>query len=227
MAILLLMLPDAFFAYSDLSTGSSNRGADGTRSSLGFFVDKMGFLRAKVDQAVYYRRNDQHLIVVVVHVDDCAIAASPKALIAGSKQQLGKFVEVTDLGDLHWILGIEIKRDREARTIHLSQHSYIDSILRRFNLEDAKPVSTPMETHLRLSTAQSPSTTAEYAQMRDVLYREAVGALMYASLATRPDISYAVLVLSRFATNAGPAHWEAVKRVFRYLKGTRDLWLSA
>jgi hypothetical protein len=61
--------------------------------------------------------------------------------------------------------------------------------------------------------------------MRDKPYRSAVGSLMYLSVATRPDISYAVQTLSRFVDNPGVAHWEAAKRTIRYLKGTRDWWL--
>lgn len=114
----------------------------------------------------------------------------------------------------------------EKPTIHLSQRSYIDSILRRYNLQDLKPVSIPMETSIHLSTSQSPATTAEFAQMRDVPYHEAVGSLMYASLGMRPDISFAVQTVSRFSTKPGLIHWDAVKRIFRYLKGTKDLWLS-
>ncbi|TFY52170.1 hypothetical protein EVJ58_g10162 [Rhodofomes roseus] len=74
--------------------------------------------------------------------------------------------------------------------------------------------------------AQSPQTTGEVAEMRNVPYREAVGLLMYASLGTRPDITYAVSVLARFSQNPGRAHWEAVKRVFRYLAGTKTLRLT-
>ena len=62
--------------------------------------------------------------------------------------------------------------------------------------------------------------------MRNIPYHEAVGSLMYASLGTRPDITYAVQTVSRFTKNPGVAHWDAVKRIFRYLKGTRELWLS-
>ena len=83
-----------------------------------------------------------------------------------------------------------------------------------------------METSIHLSTSQSPATTAEFAQMRDVPYHEAVGSLMYASLGTRPDISFAVQTVSRFSTKPELIHWDAVKWIFRYLKGTKDLWLS-
>ena len=83
-----------------------------------------------------------------------------------------------------------------------------------------------MDTNVRLTTTQSPSTMAEFAQMHDIPYREAVGSLIYAALGTRPDIAFAIQTVSRFSTKPGPAHWEAVKRIFRYLKGTSELWLS-
>ena len=87
-------------------------------------------------------------------------------------------------------------------------------------------MSMPMDTSIQLTTAQSPSTTTDFAQMCDIPYREAVGSLMYAALGTRPNITFAVQTVSRFSIKPGPAHWEAVKQIFRYLKGTIDLWLS-
>ncbi|THH08422.1 hypothetical protein EW146_g8993 [Bondarzewia mesenterica] len=190
------------------------------------FVDSMGFVRCQVDQAVFHKHQDAELTIVVIHVDDCTITVTMISLIDDFKARLRKHVEVTDLGELHWLLGIEIKRDRDAGTIHLCQRSYINSILCRFNFDELKPVSTPMEPQNRLSTAQSPSTTSEIATMHDVPYREAVSAVQWTSLTTCPDISFAVSTVARFSTNLGIAHWEAVKHIFRYLKGMRDLWLT-
>jgi hypothetical protein len=82
-----------------------------------------------------------------------------------------------------------------------------------------------MDTSIRFSTSQSPATTAEFTQMHDVPYHEAVGLLMYMSLGTCPDILFAVQTVSRFSTKPGLVHWDAVKHIFRYLKGTKDLWL--
>ena len=189
-------------------------------------MEALGFKRCDVDQAVFYRRKGATLIIVLVHVDDCTIAGTSITLILRFKIEIAKFVTITDLGELHWILGIEVKRVRENRQIHLSQRSYIESMLRRYGFDDIKPVSLPMETSIRLTSAQSPSTTQEIAHMRNIPYHEAVGSLMYASLGTRPDITYAVQTVSRFSKNPGPAHWEAVKRIFRYLKGTKELWLT-
>jgi hypothetical protein len=166
------------------------------------------------------------IISILIHVDDCTIAATTITLIERFKVEIAKHVEISDLGELHWLLGIKIRHERDKRSIHLSQCSYIDSILHRYNLQDLKPVSIPMEMSIRLLTSQSPATTAKFAQMCDVPYHEAISSLMYASLGTCPDILFAVQTVSRFLKKPGPAHWAAVKRIFRYLKGTRDLWLS-
>lgn len=190
-------------------------------------VDSLGFTRCEVDQAVFFKREgNSDLTIVVVHVDDCTIAASALSLVMDLKARLREHVEITDLGELHWLLGIEVKREKEKRTISLSQRSYIESIIRRFGFEDSKPISTPMDPNTKISTAQSPSTGPQYATMRNIPYREAVGALMYAMLGTRPDISFAVTTVSKFSSNPGMAHWEAVKRIYRYLLGTKELWLS-
>jgi hypothetical protein len=99
-------------------------------------------------------------------------------------------------------------------------------MLSRYGFESIKPVTMPMDPSMHFSTSQSPKTTQEFAEMKDKPYREAVGSLMYASLGTRPDITYAVSVLSKFADNPGLVHWNAAKRVFAYLAGTKDLWLT-
>jgi transposase InsO family protein len=191
-------------------------------------LGSLGFSQCKVDQAVFYKHSKSpHVIIIIaVHVDDCTIAANSTTAVDALKAGLRKHVEITDLGELHWMLGIEVRRDRAGGTIHLSQRSYIDSILRRFSFDDVKPVSTPFDTQVRLTLEQAPADTAEFAVMRDVPYREAVGALNWAALATRPDIAFAVSTVARFSANPGMAHWNAVKRIFRYLAGTRDLWLT-
>ena len=191
-------------------------------------LSSLGFAQCKVDQAVFFKhtKSPRTLIVIAVHVDDCTIAASSTSAVEALKVGLRKHVEVTDLGELHWMLGIEVRRDRAGGTVHLSQRSYIDSILRRFGFDDAKPISTPFDTQVRLTLEQAPVDAAEFAVMRDVPYREAVGALNWAALATRPDIAFAVATVARFSANPGMAHWHAVKRIFRYLVGTRDLWLT-
>jgi hypothetical protein len=132
---------------------------------------------------------------------------------------------MTDLGPTSWVLGIKITRDFDKRTLGLSQTSYINSILERFNFTDLKPVSTPMDPTLCYSKTQCLETLEEKAQMKNIPYREAIGVLMYCAIATRPDISFAVALLSQFLENPGMIHWNGVKHVYQYLLGMRTLQL--
>ena len=83
-----------------------------------------------------------------------------------------------------------------------------------------------MDPNVRLTSAQSPTTTEEFAAIRNVPYHEAIGSLMYAMLGARPDICFVIQTVLRFNNSPGLPHWEAVKQIFRYLIGTKDLWLG-
>ncbi|GBE86172.1 hypothetical protein SCP_0900490 [Sparassis crispa] len=190
-------------------------------------LDEMGLSRSLVDHCVFYldEDDDSVTLIIALSVDDTTIAGTNNAVL-WFKTEISKRFEMTDLGEMHWILGIEVRRDRAARTLSLSQRAYIDGLMARFNLEDAKPLSAPLEPGAILSIRQCPSTPREFEDMRNVPYREAIGSLMYAALGTRPDIAFAVTALSQFMQNPGRAHWEAAKRVLRYLKSTREKWLT-
>ena len=149
-------------------------------------VNELGFTQCSVDQAVYFRwRTPGELIIVVVHVDDCTIAAKSLNEIDEFKRDVRKHVEITDLGELHWLLGIEVTRNRDECTISLCQRPYLKSIVHRFGFDELKPVSNLMELSTKLHSGQSLSTGTEYAAMCHIPYCKAVGSLMYASLATR------------------------------------------
>ena len=85
-----------------------------------------------------------HILIIAIHVDDCAFTGSSPSLIDEYRGKLNARYSLTDLGPIHWLLGIKITHNRPARTISLSQTSYIDSIIMHFNLNDAKSYGTPM-----------------------------------------------------------------------------------
>ena len=89
-------------------------------------------------------------------------------------------------------------------------------------MEDANPLSIPIAPGHNPSKSQSPVNDSDIEEMRDIPYWEAVGSLMYAVVGTQLDIAYAISYLARFMLNPGCVHWEAVKRVTRYPKGTKD-----
>jgi hypothetical protein len=188
--------------------------------------ERLGMQRCDVDQAVFYLFQKGEHIVIVVHVDDLTIATSTVALMKRVKKELQAEFKISDLGEIHWILGFAVMRDRERRTISLSQSTYLKAIVQRYGFEHVKPCSTPMDPNARLSSADAPKTAQDFAYMRDKPYREAVGSLNYAALGTRPDIAYVVGILAKFLDKPGLAHWAAVKRVFAYLSGTADLVLK-
>ena len=116
----------------------------------------------------------------------------------------------------------KIDRDWKKHFITISQHQYCLDNLERLCMADSKPISTPMQLNTCLTCSQSPQTPEEVQFMKSVPYLAAVGALMYLATTTRPDIAYTVGYLARFNSNPGLAHWQAVKHLLRYLKGTAD-----
>ena len=155
-------------------------------------------------------------------VDDITISGNSRRAVQRFKDQLSSHYGIKDMGNLCWLLGIGIDRDRKNRTISFSQAAYVQKIVECFGMEDANPLSIPITPGHNLTKSQSPANDSDTEDMRNILYQEAVGSLMYAVIATQPDIAYAVSYLARFMSNPGSAHWEAVKKVIRYLKGTKD-----
>ncbi|CAM8953748.1 unnamed protein product [Rhodiola kirilowii] len=150
------------------------------------------------------------------------IAGSSAQEVSKLKKQLSKRFAMKDLGEVKQILGMRIERDRKARKLHLSQAEYIKKILERFSMQDAKPVKIPLGNQITLSIRDSPKDQEERDYMQKTPYASAIGSLMYAMVCTRPDIAHAVGVVSRFMGNPGKKHWEAVKWILRYLKGTTE-----
>ena len=124
---------------------------------------------------------------------------------------------MNDLGPARHILGIKISRNRAKRQLFLSETDYIGRVLERFNMQSAKFASTPLPINLRLSQRDSPTSGPEGEDMKSVLYAPTVGSLIYAMVATLPDISHVVGVVNRFMHNPGRLHWNAVKNVYDML----------
>ena len=131
-----------------------------------------------------------------------------------------------ELGQARHILGMRIERNRTTKTLWLSKSNYIQKVLKRFNMDNAKPTSTLLPTTIRLSDRDSPSTEEERKLNGKIPYASAVGSIMYAMVATRPDLAYSIGIVSWYMSNPGRKHWEAVKHILRYLRGTKDARLT-
>lgn len=178
---------------------------------------ELGYKPCHSDSCVYVKRDDSGVFYILVYVDDLLLVTNDTTQLAAIKAALSKRFEMKDMGEAHFILGVQITRDRANRRLCLSQAEYVRSVLERFNMQDCNSAATPMATGVKLLKDDPADEPAD-----NVPYASAVGALMYASLATRPDIAYAVTALCQFMSKPMNSHWLAVKRVFRYLQGTRE-----
>ena len=153
------------------------------------------------------------------------VAGSSIEEIENLKRELSKQFEMNDLGSAKLIFGMRITKDRAKGTLKLSQAEYVRKVLKRFNMDKAKPMSTPLGSHFRLSKDQPSKIDQEIEHMNKVPYASAIGSLMYAIVCTRPDIAHAMRVVSRYMSYPGKTYWEVVKWIMRYLRGISDTCL--
>ncbi|KIL57633.1 hypothetical protein M378DRAFT_16140, partial [Amanita muscaria Koide BX008] len=175
----------------------------------------LGFTRLQADHCVFYKNMDRHPPIIAVYVDDNMVLSDSLDLVTKTKSDLGSRFDMTDLGEVCWILNMEVTRNRQERTIRLSQSQYIEDILERHGMAECKPVHTPMDSKLKLEKLHAPEVNVKE-------YQRLIGSLMYAAIATRFDIATAVGMLSRHSQAPGKEHHIAVKRVFRYLRGASE-----
>ena len=111
-----------------------------------------------------------------------------------------------DLGEASYILGMKIYRDRSRKLLGLSQSTYIDTVLKRFSMENSKKGYLPIGPGISLSKRDSPTTPQERERMSHIPYASAVGSIMYAMTCTRPDVAYSLGVMSRYQSDLGENH---------------------
>jgi len=171
----------------------------------------LGFLKSKLDNAVYRRSSRDSFLLVGVYVDDLIISGPNTEDIRNFKQEMMKKFSMSDLGLLNYYLGIEVKQGEGQ--IVLSQGAYALKILEGAGMSNCNACDTPMECRLKLSKKKEGDAVDPTA------YRSIIGSLRYL-VNTRPDLAYVVGVVSRYMEAPGKEHWAAVKHILRYLKGT-------
>jgi hypothetical protein len=184
------------------------------------YLKKQGFTASPYDSALYIRIYLDKIEIIALYVDDITICTANKERMKQIKDGLSKEFDMDDMGELHYILGIEVTRNREQRTIALGQPKYIDDIINRFDLNNAHTVNTPMDLNIRLFTDKNEKPVNQKE------YQSIVGSLMYLMIGTRPDIAFAVSKLSQFLINPSTSHRTAAIRVLRYVKHTKQLKLT-
>lgn len=180
-------------------------------------LNSFGFKQGEADKCVFHATIMEHLVILVCYVDDGIIMSSSETVLCEVIKNLKLHFEAT-VGDVHQFIGMEIKLKGDG-SLYLHSYGYIQRLLRRFNFEDIKPSSVPADPSTVLSKQSIPIN-------EKVPYREAIGSLIFLAITTRPDIMFAVSLVSRFQENPGQSHWNAVKRIFKYLKQTQDLGIT-
>ena len=190
------------------------------------FMMSHGYNRTLSDHCVFTRKfSDDDFIILFMYVDDMLIIGHDSSKFYRLKRELSKFFSMKDLGSAKQILDMKISHDRKNRKLWLSQESYIEKVLERFNMSKAKVVCSPLVGHLRLRSKQCSTSEKDMKEMSKVPYASVDGSLMYAMVCTRLDIAHAVGIVSRFFTNLGEEHWEAVKWILRDMRGTSKVCL--
>ena len=138
------------------------------------------------------------------------IAAKSKKEITTLKKLLSSEFDMKNLSVAKKILGMEITRDRTSGLLFLSQRNYIKKVLHRFNMHDAKPASTPIAPHFKLTATKCATTNEDLEYMSSFPYSSVVGSLMYTMVCTRSDLSYAMSLASTYMANLGKEHWKVV-----------------
>ncbi|GKB11024.1 retrotransposon protein, putative, ty1-copia subclass [Tanacetum coccineum] len=188
-------------------------------------IKKFGFSQNCDEPCVYVKASGSYVTFLILYVDDILIMRNNIPMLQDVKSYLGRCFAMKDLGEVAYILGIKIYRDRSKRLIGLCQSAYIEKILKRYYMENSKRGVIPMEEKLKFSKSQGASTPAEIQRMQNITYASVVGSIMYPVRCTRPDVAFAQNITSRFQQNPGDAHWTAVKNILKHLRNTKDMFL--
>ncbi|KAL0325286.1 UNVERIFIED_CONTAM: Retrovirus-related Pol polyprotein from transposon TNT 1-94 [Sesamum radiatum] len=191
---------------------------------LSEYLIKKGFCHNQISPCLFIKRTESGFVIIAVYVDDLHIIGSPEE-IRQSVDYLKSEFEMKDLGTTKYCLGLQFEHTKGGIFIH--QSNYIEKVLERFHMNNAHPLSTPMVVRSLDVNKDSfrPPTHNDEILGPKVPYLSAIGALMYLANNTRPDIAFSVNLLARYSSTPTKRHWNGVKHILRYLRGTSDMGL--
>ncbi|GJZ65747.1 retrovirus-related pol polyprotein from transposon TNT 1-94 [Tanacetum coccineum] len=172
--------------------------------------------RGMIDNTLFTKKKSSNLIIVQIYVDDIIFGSTCQDMCDEFAKIMHDEFEMSMMGELNFFLGLQIKQMEDG--IFFNQSKYIKEMLKKFGLEDSKPMKTPMSSDTKLTKDE------ECESVDSTKYRGMIGSLLYLT-ASRPDIMFSVCLCARFQEAPKTSHLEAVKRIFRYIKGTTHLGL--
>ncbi|WKA11357.1 hypothetical protein VitviT2T_028863 [Vitis vinifera] len=183
---------------------------------LSKFLLKKGFKMGKIDTTLFIKTKEKDMLLVQIYVDDIIFGATNDSFCEDFSKCMHSEFEMSMMGELNFFLGLQIKQLKEGTFIN--QAKYIKDLLKRFNMEEAKVMKTPMSSSIKLDMDEKGKS------IDSTMYRGMIGSLIYLT-ASRPDIMYSVCLCARFQSCPKESHLSAVKRILRYLKGTMNIGL--
>ena len=180
------------------------------------FLNELGFRQLKSDTCIFYNET----LIIAIYVDDIIILSKDIVMIEEFKRQISLKFKTKDLGKLRYVLGISIEQINEEILL-INQKNYITNIIEKFrNLEESREVNIPIQPNHNLTNDLITENETLRHFVDPTRYRQVIGSLIYLMTNTRPDICYAVSVLSRFMQQPRELHWRFLKRLLRYIKTT-------
>ena len=191
------------------------------------YLKSLGYCPNSEDTCIYslFDSVGSLLSLICLYVDDL-LFAGPRALVDEVKLKISSRFPFSDLGPARYVLGFEVQRNRNAKTLILHQHAFITNLLERTNMSLCHPAKTPSDPGISLSVSMCPQTDVAKRAVESIPYRQTTGALLYLAHGTRPEIAHAVSEVCKYNSNYGVQHWTAVKRILRYLKGTSNMGIT-
>jgi len=187
--------------------------------NLSYFLISIGFVKLHADNCMYIKHKDDNMCIVLIYVDDIAIAGSSIHVIDRIKNEFKNRYKMKDLGDIDHILGCAVDRNNLGEYT-INQKQYTKDVISKYFPDNLTPINNPTDVNVILSTSMNAMSENDIDYMKDLPYREAIGSLLWLSMGTRPDITYAVSQVAKYNSEPGPLHWKAVKRIFQYLQNT-------
>ena len=189
-------------------------------------IKAFGFIQTFGEACIYKKVSGSSVAFLILYVDDILLIRNDIEFLDSIKGHLNMSFSMKDLGEAAYILGIKIYRDRSRRLIiGLSQSTYLDKVLKKFKMDQAKKGFLPVLQGVKLSQTQCPTTAEDREKMKVIPYASAIGSIMYAMLCTRPNVCLAISIAGRYQSNPRVEHWTAVKNILKYLKRTKDMFL--
>ncbi|CAL2256766.1 unnamed protein product [Prunus armeniaca] len=183
-----------------------------------------GFEENIADQCIYLKTCGSRFIFLVLQVGDILLAINDHNLLKDTKELLSNNFEIKDLGEVVFVLGIEIQRGRAQGLLSMSQKTYIERILKRFDMSMCFGQKVPLAKG-DLKKEHYPKSKEEEEKMRNKRYASLVGSIMYAQVCTRPDPALCISKMGIFQSNPGMQHWIAGKKILRYVQRTKAYML--